>query len=147
MMTLAFAGLSPERVLIYMDDLIVLGYSENQHMDNLKKVFERCRKYNLKLNPNKCEFFKSEIGFLGHKCTAEGLLPDPDKLKVVEEYPRPTDKDAAKRFIAFLNYYIIKNFAEYARPITLLTRRKASFKWSEKCEKSFNELKRQLLSP
>lgn len=68
---------------------------------------------------------------------------------MVEEYPRPTYKDAAKRFIAFLNYYrrFIKNFAEYARPITLLTRRKASFKWSEKCEKSFNELKRQLLSP
>lgn len=149
MMTLAFTGLNPERVLIYMDDLIVIGFSEKQHMSNLKKVFETCQKYNLKLNPNKCLFFRTEVSFLGHKCTSEGLLPDPEKLRAVKEYPRPTDKDAAKRFIAFLNYYrrFIKDFAAYARPISQLTRRKAVFKWTDECEKSFIELKKQLLSP
>lgn len=70
MMTIAFSGLTPQKAFIYMDDLIVIGLSENQHLQNLKSVFEMCRKHNLKLNPDKCEFFKSEVTFLGHNCTS-----------------------------------------------------------------------------
>lgn len=77
------------------------------------------------------------------------MLPDPNKLKTVEKYPRPTDKDAAKRFVAFANYYrrFIRNFADLARPITNLTRKSIQFKWSEECEEAFQKLKRALISP
>lgn len=54
MMTMAFAGITPERAFLYMDDLVVIGCSTQHHLYNLKKVFETCRKYNLKLNPEKC---------------------------------------------------------------------------------------------
>lgn len=90
MMTIAFSGLSPEQAFIYMDDLIVIGFSEQQHLKNLKCVFETCRKYNLKLNPMKCDFFRSEVQFLGHKCTSNGILPDPSKLNVVANLYRRT---------------------------------------------------------
>lgn len=59
MMTIAFSGLSPEQAFIYMDDIIVIGFTESQHVNNLRKVFETCRKYNLRLNPDKCNFSTS----------------------------------------------------------------------------------------
>lgn len=57
MMTIAMAGLSPECAFIYVDDIVVIGCSENHHLRNLENVFERLRMYNLKLNPEKCVFF------------------------------------------------------------------------------------------
>lgn len=126
MMTIAFSGLNPDQAFIYMDDLIVISFSENQHILNLKKVFETCRKHNLKLNPNKCDFFRTEVHFLGHKCTSNGILPDPAKLNVVEKYPRPKDKSETKRFVAFANYYrrFIRNFSGIARPLNELSQKK-----------------------
>lgn len=88
-----------------MDDLIVIGISENQHLNDLKNVFEMCRKNNLKLNPQKCEFFKSEVTFLGHNCTSNGLKPDPKKIATIINYPQPTNKDEVTRFCAIANYY------------------------------------------
>lgn len=105
MMSLAFAGLPAEQAFLYMDDIIVIGTSENDQLRNLKNIFAICRKYNLKLNPEKCNFFRHEVNFLGHTCTQEGLLPDKSKIKTIASYPRPHDGDAAKRFSAFMNYY------------------------------------------
>lgn len=129
MMSLAFSGLSPERCFSYMDDLIVIGYSEKNHVENLRKVFETCRKCNLKFNPLKCQFFKTEVSFLGHICTDQGLKPDPKKLAAVEKYPVPSDKDAVRRFVAFMNYYrrFVENFAKLAKPLTHLTKKRVEF--------------------
>lgn len=149
MMKIAFSGLSQSIAFTYMDDLIVVGCSEKQHIRNLTEVFKSCRKHNLKLNPQKSEFFRAEVNFLGHKCTKHGLLPDPQKIKAVEKYPRPTDKDAAKRFVAFANYYrrFIRNFADLAHPISSLTKKSVKFIWTDACEKSFIQLKNALISP
>lgn len=149
MMSLAFAGLPPEQAFLYMDDLIVIGTSENNHLRNLENVFKICRQCNLKLNPEKCEFFRGEVTFLGHKCTQNGLLPDDTKTEVIEKYPRPTDKEAVKRFVAFCNYYrrFIKNFAEKANSLNKLTRKRSPFVWTDECEDSFQSLKAQLIRP
>lgn len=149
MMALAFAGATPLQCFLYMDDIIVIGCSEKHHLSNLKNVFEICRKYNLKLNPLKCQFFKNEVTYLGHKCSDRGISPDDSKSNVIEKYPKPYDKDSTKRFVAFMNYYrkFIPNFAELAKPLNSLTRRKAVFLWTEECEKSFIKLKQALLTP
>lgn len=149
MMTLAFSKLNPERVLIYMDDLVVIGNSEKRHLENLKLVFETCRKFNLKLNPDKSKFFKTEVTFLGHKCTRDGLLPDNNKIKAVKNYPIPKDKDEIKRFVAFVNYYrrFVPNFAEYSRPLTYLTKKRVEFKWTDECQTNFEALKNAILQP
>lgn len=148
MMALAFSKLSPEHCFSYMDDLIVIGFSEKDHINKLRKVFETCRRFNLKLNPSKCNFFRTEVGFLGHKCTNNGLKPDPNKLHAVENYPRPRDKDSVRRFVAFANYYrrFVQNFAGITRPLTQLTRKRVEFLWTDKCENAFQTLKRCLLS-
>lgn len=147
MMALAFSGLSPERCFTYMDDLIVMGFSEKHHLQNLRRVFETCRKCCLKLNPEKCQFFKTEVSFLGHICTDEGLKADPKKIAVMQRYPRPNDKESVKRFVAFANYYrrFVENFAKITKPLTNLTKKRVEFQWTEECENAFQLLKRKLI--
>lgn len=149
MMSIAFSGLPPEQAFLYMDDVIVIGTSEDNHLRNLENVFKICRSHNLKLNPDKCEFFRKEVTFLGHKCTQDGLLPDDTKTEVIRKYPRPDDKDAVKRFTAFANYYrrFIRNFAQLAAPLNKLTRKRVEFIWNDECENAFQTIKSQLIRP
>lgn len=149
MMSIAFAGVTPERAFLYMDDLIVIGCSEKHHLCNLRKVFETCRKYNLKLNPKKSQFFRKEVTFLGHKVTDKGILPDDSKYDMVKNFPRPESADQVKRFVAFCNYYrrFIPDFANISRPLNLLTRKNSSFVWSIECQNAFDNLKNSLVNP
>lgn len=64
-MTLAFSGLPPDKCFIYMDDLVVIAASEKHMINNLREIFRTCRKFNLKLNPDKCAFFRKEVTYLG----------------------------------------------------------------------------------
>lgn len=99
------------------------------HNKNLTLKFERLRKVNLKLNPSKCVFLKKEIVYLGHSISADGVRPDPGKIKTVEQYPIPKNADEAYRFVAFMNYYrkFIPHFAELAAPLNYLSRKGVPF--------------------
>jgi len=149
MMSMAFAGVTPEKAFLYMDDLIVIGCSEKHHFTNLRDVFDTCRKYNLKLNPEKCQFFKKEVTFLGHKITDKGILPDESKYDIINNYPIPQTADEVKRFVAFCNYYrrFIPHFASLTLPLNKLIKKNAQFVWSAECQQSFNSLQNALISP
>lgn len=149
MMSLAFSGLPPNAVFIYMDDIVVIGNSINNHLDNLENVFKVCRKYNLKLNPEKCDFFRPEVTFLGHICSEKGIKPDSKKLEAIDKYPKPIDKESTRRFTAFANYYrrFIPHFAEIVRPLNILQKKNTPFVWTDECEKSFEKLKYLLKTP
>ncbi|KAK9722049.1 Integrase zinc binding domain [Popillia japonica] len=122
MMSIAFSGITPDRAFLYMDDLIVLGCSVNHHLENLKKVFQTCRKYNPKLNPETCQFFRKYVTYLGHKITDNGILPDESKYDVIYKYPVPDSPEAVKR-------------------------KKAIFIWTKECQDSFEKLTQTLISP
>lgn len=149
MMQLAFAGATPLQCFLYMDDIIVIGCSLKHHLKNLTDVFEICRTHNLKINPLKCQFFRADVTYLGHRCTKDGVLPDNSKIQTMLNYPIPENKDSVKRFVAFSNYYrrFLKNFAQYARPLNQLTRRKAEFIWTQECQQSFDHIKNALIHP
>lgn len=149
MMTLAMSGLNYEKCLVYQDDLAVFGRNLNNHNQNLTDVLSRLRKVNLKLNPEKCKFLQKEILYLGHIVSESGILPDPQKTKVIDNYPRPQNTQEVKRFVAFLNYYrkFIPSFAEYANSLNKLCCKNVSFVWTDNCEKSFQYLKKSLVTP
>lgn len=149
MMNEAFSSLPPNTCFIYLDDLIILGKTEEQHLDNIRKVFEVCKNLNLKLNTRKCLFFKDEVTYLGHKCSREGVSPDEAKYNAIKFYPRPQTKEDVKRFVAFANYYrrFIKNFANLSAPLNFLTRKSTEFIWSQKCNDAFEMIKSILISP
>lgn len=149
MMTIAMSGLNYENCFIYLDDLIVFGNNLVNHNINLIKILERLRKVQLKLNPGKCNFLRKEILYLGHSISSEGVLPDNDKIKVVQQFPVPQDAQSTKRFVAFANYYrsFIKNFADIAHPLNKLTRKNVPFIWTSECQKAFETLKLKLSQP
>lgn len=149
MMTIALSGLSPECAFVYVDDIVVIGCSVDHHLLNLQKVFQRIREYNLKLNINKCNFFRSEVTYLGHKISDKGISPDESKYEVIKNFPVPTNADEVRRFVAFCNYYrkFIENFAKIAIPLNKLLRKNEKFNWSQECQDSFETLKQSLLTP
>jgi hypothetical protein len=99
MMTLAFAGVTPEKAFLYMDDLIVHGCSKKHHLENLEKVFKVCAAKNLKLNPLKCKFFCPEVTFLGHIITKEGIKPNPSLIEALKDYPEPKSAELNAEFL------------------------------------------------
>lgn len=149
MMTMAMTGLSYDKCLVYLDDLICMGRNLTDHNKNLIEVFEKMRSANLKLNPTKCDFLKKEMLYLGHVVTGNGILPDPDKIKIIKEYPVPKSTDEVKRFVAFANYYrkFIDHFADKAYHLNLLSKKNTKFNWDSNCQTSFETLKQSMMSP
>jgi len=90
-----------------------------------------------------------EVTFLGHKFTDKGILPDDKKYDVIKNYPVPHDADSARRFVAFCNYYrrFIKNFDDYSRHITKLSKKNVKLEWTADCQHAFEHLKSALIEP
>lgn len=149
MITIAMAGLTPECAFVYIDDIIITGCTVKHHIDNLMNVFNRLRQYNLKLNPEKCSFFKNEVTYLGHKITDKGIYPDETKYNIIKNYPVPKTADEVRRFIAFCNYYrkFVRNFAHLANPLNKLLRKGVNFNWTPQCQYAFDALRNNLMSP
>lgn len=147
-MTVAISGLTYDKCFVYLDDLIVFGRKLDTHNKNLLVIFSRLRKVNLKLNPSKCVFLQKEILYLGHRVSYKGILPDPDKVRALRNFPKCNNADEVRRFTAFANYYRkIPNFAQIAYPLNSLCRKDVPFIWTDECEMLFQTLKCSLVSP
>jgi hypothetical protein len=72
---------------------------------NMKKVFERLNQFGITLNMAKCEFGKTELDFLGFHITEKGLRPLNDKIKTIQQYPKPRTAEELRRFLGMLNFY------------------------------------------
>ena len=73
---------------VYLDDVLVLGSTFEEHYKNLAKVFDRVRRAGLRLKPKKCAFAQESVIYLGHQVSAAGIQKTPEKLRAVREYPR-----------------------------------------------------------
>ncbi|MEW8547985.1 MAG: retropepsin-like aspartic protease/reverse transcriptase, partial [Candidatus Thiodiazotropha sp.] len=137
-----------EKCICYLDDVIIFGSDFQTTLDNLRAVFSRLRKANLKLKPSKCKFFQRQVAFLGHIATESGTRCDPEKIDAVLNWPRPESSKEIKSFLGLVNFYrsYISNCAQIAYPLNHLTKKNVRFKWDQACEDSFNELKRCLTS-
>ena len=157
-----FFGLHLDICYIYLDDLIIFSKTFDEHVERLKRIFNRLREVNLKLSPKKCEFFKKKVRYVGHIVSADGIEPDPQKVEKVKDWPTPTNPDEVRRFLGFVGYYrrFIKDFSKTARPLSDLVpeptkkaKRKPSnslvpdkWVWRPQQQKAFDSLKHQLIS-
>lgn len=134
--------------MAYMDDILSYNSTIPLHVENLKAVFSRLRKYNLKLKIDKTKLFCKEVRYLGQIISAEGIRADPRNIEVIQKFPRPTKLEEAKRFVCMASYYrqYINNFAKIAQPMNALLKKDVNFVWSEKCENAFVQLKKALVS-
>lgn len=104
----------------YMDDILVFSTSLQEHIVNLRAIFERLRNSNLKIQMDKSEFLKHETPYLGHIITTDGVKPNPDKISAIVNYPVPKTPKQIKAFLGLLGYYrrFIPNFARVTKPFT-----------------------------
>ncbi|GFV93439.1 hypothetical protein TNCV_1987541 [Trichonephila clavipes] len=90
---------------VYLDD--ILCYSENaeEHRSHLRTIFQRLSSYGLKLNISKCVFGVTELIFLGHFITPDGIKPLPDNVQAVLDYKQPETVGSLRKFLGLLNFY------------------------------------------
>ncbi|GFU14685.1 retrovirus-related Pol polyprotein from transposon 297 [Nephila pilipes] len=98
-------GLPSEACLMYLDDIIIVGKTFEEHLSNIRKVSQRLQKANLKLSPKKCKFFRKEVSYLGHVISSEGVKIDPKKIKSVVDWPHPETVHELRSFLGLCTYY------------------------------------------
>ena len=105
--------------LIYLDDVVVFSDTEAEHVERLAAVFERFQEHGLKLKPSKCNFFRKEIDYLGHKVSADGMKPGTENLEGIAEMAPPTTATGIRRFLGATGFYrrFIKGYAKIAQPL------------------------------
>jgi hypothetical protein len=135
--------------LVYMDDIIIYSKSLEEHKNHLEHVFQLLVQAGLKLNPDKCDFFKRQILFLGHLISEEGIKPNPVLVDKIKNCTPPTTKRKVRSFLGLASYYrrFIKDFSKIARPLYELTKQDIEFCWTEKCHQSFERLRTCLTEP
>ena len=148
LMDLVLAGLQWSHCLVYLDDVIVLGRTFDEHICNLESVFRRLREAGLRLKPSKCSLFQREVLYLGHVISREGIAADLTKIEKVATWMAPHSKQEFRKFLGFASYYrrFIKDFAQITKPLHRLTEDTATFAWTEPCQAAFEKLRRRLTS-
>lgn len=146
LMDLVLSGLQGENLFVYMDDIVIYATSLEEHERKYNALIERLRKANLKLQPDKCEFLKSKVTYLGHVIGKDGVRPNPKKLEAVRHFPRPKTPKNIKQFLGLAGYYrrFIPDFSRIAKSLTTLLKNDTRFEWTTTQEESFEILKQKL---
>ena len=116
-------------VKIIVDDFLIHGGNQRGLDDRMIAVLKRGREIGLKFNTHKAKLRVPEVSYVGHLSTADGLKPDPEKVKSINEIPAPADKDGILHFVGAVNYLdkFIEHKADLQGPILQLTRNDAAF--------------------
>lgn len=135
-------------VKCFFDDIIIQGSSEDELLRRLEQVLQRLKENNLRVNREKCQFFKKSINYLGHTIDEEGIHKNKDKVTAITNAERPTNVSELRTFLGMANYYnkFIPNLACITSPLNQLLKKGVKFHWSEQCEQSFKRIKQEILS-
>ena len=131
------------------DDIIIWGRTQEEHDKNLEKVMDRILESGLKLNKKKCVFGTTEMTFLGHIVSADGVKPDPEKIKAIVDMNVPKAVNELQRFLGMINYVgkFIPNLAEIAAPLRSLLKKENEFLFQKPQIDAFEKLKAVITSP
>jgi hypothetical protein len=148
-MEIALNGLQWQTCLIYLDDIVVFGRTFEEHLQRVEQVLERVQQAGLKLKPEKCQLLQTEVNFLGHVISEDGIKPNPANIAKIVQWPVPTTVTQVRQILGMGSYYrrFVKDFAKLTRPLVELTRKGQEFKWTAACQTSFETLKEILAGP
>ena len=132
--------------LYYLDDIIIFARTPQELLQRLRMVLDRLREVGLKVKPTKCTLFQTEVQFLGHQVSENGIEPLADKIETIQNWPVPHCIRDVRAFFGLASYYrkFVRDFALIAEPLTRLTRKQTRFEWSDEAQEAFEKLKKAL---
>jgi hypothetical protein len=132
-------------VIVYLDDILIYSRTKEEHVKHVKLVLAKLGASRLLLKPEKCEFHKNQVEFLGYIIGTHGIKMDQAKVSAVTDWPTPTMVKEVQAFLGFANFYrrFIEGYSKVAQPLTELTRKDLKFEWTPKAGSAFQELKRR----
>ena len=118
--------------MVFVNDILIYSQSEREHKDHPRIVLQLLRDHQLYAKFSKCEFWLTEVRFLGHVVLAFCVSVDPKKVETVMSWERPKSVFEIHSFLGLAGYYrrLIKDFSQ-------LTRKEVKFDWDDRCEKAF----------
>ncbi|XP_021714970.1 uncharacterized protein LOC110682927 [Chenopodium quinoa] len=136
-------------VEVYVDDMIVKSHDRETHLDALKSFFDRIRKYNLRLNPQKCVFGVTSGKLLGFIVSQDGIKVNSVKVKAIQELPPPRTEKEIRGFLGRIQYIsrFISQLTTRCEPIFKLLKKNVPTKWNDECQASFDSMKEYLSNP
>jgi hypothetical protein len=136
-------------VVVFIDDILIYSKSESDHEQHLRLVLQKLRDNQLYVKFSKCKFWIDEVPFLGHIISNGGISVDPAKVKEIMAWSIPTTVTEVRSFLGLAGYYrrFIEGFSKIAKPMTSLLEKGREFKWDKKCQESFDQIKKILMSP
>ena len=145
-MTQAFEGCEGTRIMF--DDILVFADSVEKHNECLDRILKRCRDVGIKLNLDKCQFYMSEVKYIGHIISKDGMKPDPSKISDIENMPTPQSKKDVQRLLGMVTYLskYIPNLSSITQPMRQLLHKCNEFIWTFEQDTAFKKIKQILTS-
>lgn len=133
--------------MVFLDDILVYSASWAEHLQHLRLVFSVLRKHQFFLKRSKCVFGKTELSYLGHIISQQGVAADPSKTEAMKKWPTPTSISELRGFLGLTGYYrrFVKNYGIIAKPLTRLLQQKL-FVWTPEAEEAFCTLKQAMIT-
>ena len=134
-------------MFVYIDDLVIFSKSFDEYINDIIKVFTIIRDNGLKVNFNKCYFFKQKVELLGHTISTLGISPIDAKVEVISNWLALKNVKQLQLFLGAIGYYrkFIHNYSSIAKPLYKLLKKGISFEWTPAKEESFQSLMDKLL--
>ena len=128
-----------DNVICYIDDILISGKTEEEHLKTLSQVLSRFQKYGVHMKRSKCFFLRECVQYLGHSIDANGVHATEEKIKAIVEAPVPKNLAELQSFLGLLNYYgrFILNLSTLLHPLNELLRKETAWKWSSAQDNAF----------
>src|ERR1044072_557641 len=148
-MVTLFHDMIHKEIEVYVNDMIAKSQTEEEHLVHLQNLFDRLRKFRLRLNPNKCTFGVRSGKLLGFVVSETGIKVDPDKVKAIQEIPEPRTEKEVCGFLGRLNYIskFISHMTATCEPMFKLLRKDQMVSWNDDCQVAFDKIKEYLQEP
>jgi hypothetical protein len=142
----AFEGLPG--VFALVDDVLICGKTREEHDANLRAALDRCREKNIRLNADKLTVGATEVNYFGHVISAEGLKPDPAKIKAIQEMPTPKNKKELESLLGMVTYMakFAPSLSDVTKPLRDLLKKEVEFQWDAQHDAALKKTKETLVS-
>ncbi|RDX87608.1 Retrovirus-related Pol polyprotein from transposon 17.6, partial [Mucuna pruriens] len=148
-MVALFHDMMHKEIEVYVDDMIAKSKTPEQHIEDLRKLFTRLRKYRLRLNPTKCTFVVKAGKLLGFVVSKRGIKVVSDKVKAIREMLTPKTDSEVRGFLGWVNFIarFISQLTATCDPIFKLPHKKQKPEWDLECQEAFENIKWYLENP